>query len=254
MAKIISLVSRKGGAGKSTTAQAMAAGFTAKGYRVLSVDLDGQASLTHIMAADYAGWNIFDVMRRACSIKDAVQHTDAGDIISANKSLDDVEINGDGRELLLKQALQPLSADYDLIFLDTVAAFDIMTLNALAASTGVILPAQCDILSLNALQDSYDLIQSARENVNAGLKIYGVLLTRVNSRSKTAAQIADMFKQSAAAMNTRLFNSQIRESATVQRVQALQKNLLSFRPNGNAARNYQALINELDVILKSERD
>ncbi|MBR0044732.1 MAG: ParA family protein, partial [Synergistaceae bacterium] len=54
MAKIISLVSRKGGAGKSTTAQAMAAGFTAKGYRVLSVDLDGQASLTHIMAADYA--------------------------------------------------------------------------------------------------------------------------------------------------------------------------------------------------------
>ena len=95
MAKIISLVSRKGGAGKSTTAQAMAAGFTAKGYRVLSVDLDGQASLTHIMAADYAGRTIFDVMRGACSISEAVQHTGAGDIISANSSLDDVEINGD---------------------------------------------------------------------------------------------------------------------------------------------------------------
>ena len=254
MAKIISLVSRKGGAGKSTTAQAMAAGFTAKGYRVLSVDLDGQASLTHIMAADYAGRTIFDVMRGACSIRDAVQHTGAGDIISANNSLDDIEINGDGRELLLKQTLEPVASDYDLILLDTVAAFDILTLNALTASTGVIIPAQCDILNLNALKDSYDLIQSARENVNAGLKIYGVLLTRINSRSKTAARIAEMFKEAAAAMNTRVFSSQIRESATVQRAQALQKNLLTFRPNGNAARNYQDFINELEIILKMESD
>jgi len=254
MAKIISLLSRKGGAGKSTTAQALTSGFTSKGYRVLAVDLDGQASLTHIMAADYGGRTIFDVMRGACSIRDAVQHTGAGDIISANNSLDDVEINGDGRELLLKQTLEPVAADYDLVLLDTVAAFDIMTLNALSASTGVILPAQCDILSLNALKDSYDLIQSARENVNAGLKIYGVLLTRVISRSKTAARIAEMFKEAAAAMNTRVFNSKIRESATVRTAQALQRDILTYRPQGNAAKDYQSFINELEIIFKMESD
>ena len=254
MAEIISLISRKGGAGKSTTAQALTSGFTSKGLKVLAVDLDGQASLTHIMAADYAGRTIFDVMRGACSIRDAVQHTDNGDIISANNSLDDVEINGDGRELLLKQALEPLSADYDLFLLDTVAAFDIMTLNSLSASTGVILPAQCDILSLNALKDSYDLIQSARENVNAGLKIYGVLLTRVNSRSKTAAQITEMFSNAAKDMNTRVFKSKIRESATVRTAQALQRDILTYRSQSNAAKDYQAFINELEIIVKSESD
>jgi len=255
MTEIISLLSRKGGAGKSTTAQAIAAGFTAKGYRVLSVDLDGQASLTHIMAADYSGRTIFDVMRGACSIRDAVQHTGAGDIISANSSLDDVEINGDGHELILKGVLESVKADYDLVLLDTVAAFDIMTLNALSASTGVILPAQADILSLNALKDAYDLIQSARENVNAGLKIYGVLLTRVKSKkNKTAAQIVDMFRNAADDMNTRVFSSQIRESETVRTAQGEQRDILTYRPKGNAAKDYQAFINELDVILKSERD
>lgn len=154
----------------------------------------------------------------------------------------------------MKGVLESVKADYDLVLLDTLAAFDIMTLNALSASTGVILPAQADILSLNALKDSYDLIQSARENVNAVLKIYGVLLTRVNLRSKTAMQIADMFRDAAEAMNTRVFNSKIRESATVRTAQALQRDILTYRPQGNAAKDYQAFINELDVILKSEGD
>ena len=174
-----------------------------------------------------------------------MQHTGNGDIIAANSSLDDIEITGQGRELLLKKALEPVRAEYDLVLLDTVAAFDILTLNALTASTGLILPAQCDILSLNALKNTYDLIQSARENVNAALKIHGVLLTRVSSKSKTAIQITDMFRQAAAVMNTRVFNSQIRESATVRTAQALQRDILTYRANSNAARDYQAFITEL---------
>ena len=243
--KIISLVSRKGGAGKTTTAAALAAGFTAKGRRVLAIDLDGQGSLTHIMNADYTGKTIAPVLAGQLNIKNAVQHTGTGDIIAANASLDDIEINGQGRELLLKKALEPVKADYDLVLLDTVAAFDILTLNALTASTGLILPAQCDILSLNALKNTYDLIQSAREHVNAALKIHGVLLTRFSSKSKTAAQITDLFRQAAAAMNTRVFNSQIRESAVIRTAQALQQDILSYRPKSNAARDYQAFINEL---------
>ena len=243
--KIISLVSRKGGAGKTTTAAALAAGFTAKGRRVLAIDLDGQGSLTHIMNAANAGQTIAPVLAGQLNIKDAIQHTGKGDIIAANASLDNIEITGNGRELLLKKALELVRADYDLVLLDTVAAFDILTLNALTASTGLILPAQCDILSLNALKNTYDLIQSARENVNADLKIYGVLLTRVSSKNKTAMQIADLFKQAAMTMNTRVFTSQIRESATVRTAQALQRDILSYRPKSNAARDYQAFINEL---------
>ena len=189
MNEIITLMSKKGGAGKTTTAAALTAGFTAKGYRVLAVDLDGQGSLTHIMNADYSGQTIAPVLAGQLNIKNTIQHTGKGDIISANASLDDIEITGNGRELLLKKALELVRDEYDLVLLDTVAAFDILTLNALAASTGLILPAQCDILSLNALKNTYDLIQSAREHVNAALKIHGVLLTRVSSKSKTAMQL-----------------------------------------------------------------
>lgn len=254
MAKIISLVSRKGGAGKSTTAQAMAAGFTAKGYRVLSVDLDGQASLTHIMAAEAGGLSIVEVLTGKASITDAVQHTDAGDIIASNASLDKVNITGDGAEFMLKELLEPVKGAYDLILIDTVAAVDIMTLNALAASTGVIIPAQADALNLKALYNTYDFIKQMRNNVNAALKIYGVLLTRFNSRSKTATQIAEMFGQAAEVMQTRLFSTKIRESAAVGRSQAYQADLLTYRPRGNAAKDYEALINELEEILKLEAD
>jgi len=254
MAKIISLVSRKGGAGKSTTAQAMAAGFTAKGYRVLSVDLDGQGSLTHIMNAKDDGVSIVDVLTGKATITDAVQHTGAGDIIAAKASLDKVNITGDGAEFMLKELLEPVKGAYDLILIDTAAVVDIMTVNALTASAGVIIPAQADALNLKALSNTYVFIKQMRNKINAALKIYGVLLTRFNSRSKTAAQIAETFGQAAEFMQTRLFSTRIRESAAVGRSQGYKTDLLTYRPRSNAAKDYEALINELEEILKLEAD
>jgi len=253
MTEIISLLSRKGGAGKSTTAQALTSGFTAKGFKALAVDLDAQGSLTHIMNAEAGGLSIVEVLTGKASITNAIQHTDNGDIIASNASLDEVSISGGGAELMLKELLEPVKGAYDLILIDTVAAVDIMTLNALTASTGVIIPAQADALNLKTLYNAYDLIKQVRK-VNADLKIYGILLTRFKQNNKTAAQIAEMFGQAAEAMQTRLFNSQIRESATVGRSQAYQADLLSYRPRGNAAKDYEALINEIEKILNLEAD
>ena len=254
MAETIALISRKGGSGKTTTAQIMSAGFTSKGAKVLCIDLDGQASLTHIMGADTAGKSIIDVFTNKGNITDAIQHTQTGDIIAANTGLDlaDMRLTGQGRELLLKQALESIKRDYNLILLDTVGAFGVLTLNALAVANGVILPVQADILSLNALKDSYDLVQSARENVNAGLKIYGVLLTRFNSRANISKDLLAMFEQAAQVMNTRVFNSKIRESVAVKEAQAMQTDLLKYKPKNNAAQDYSAFIAELDGIIRAE--
>lgn len=254
MAETIALISRKGGSGKTTTAQVMSAGFTSKGAKVLCIDLDGQASLTHIMGADTNGNSIIDVFNDKKNITDAIQHTPTGDIIAANTELDlaDMRLTGQGRELLLKRALESVKRDYDLILLDTVGAFGVLTLNALAVADGVILPAQADILSLNALKDSYDLIQSARDNVNAGLKIYGVLLTRFNARANITRDLLAMFEQAAQVMNTRVFNAKIRESVAVKEAQAMQTDLLKHKPQNKAAQDYSAFIAELDSIIKTE--
>lgn len=223
MSKIIALVSRKGGIGKSTTISAMAAGFKAKGYRVLVVDMDGQASISHIMAADMSKPNILDVLTGAADIHDAVQHTATGDIIAANSALDfaDMRLSANGREFLLKNSLEKIRHEYNLILLDTLPFFGVLTLNALTAATGVILPAQADILSLNALKVSYDLIQSARNYVNPDLVIYGVLLTRFNSRAKISRELLEMFEKAAAMMNTKVFDSKIREAVAVKAAQAV---------------------------------
>ena len=252
MNKIIALVSRKGGIGKSTTISAMAAGFKAKGYSVLVVDMDGQASISHIMAADISKPNILDVLTGAADIHDAVQHTATGDIITANSALDfaDMRLLDNGREFLLKNSLEKTRQEYNLILLDTLPFFGVLTLNALTAATGVILPAHADILSLNALKVSYDLIQSARNNVNPDLAIYGVLLTRFKPRANLSNALSEMFKNAAQAMNTRLFNAKIRETVTVQAAQARQKDIFTYSKNNKAAIEYSDFIDELELILK----
>ncbi len=233
----------------------MAAGFKAKGYRVLVVDMDGQASISHIMAADMSKPNILDVLTGAADIHDAVQHTATGDIIAANSALDfaDMRLSANGREFLLKNSLEKIRQEYNLILLDTLPFFGVLTLNALTAATGVILPAQADILSLNALKVSYDLIQSARTNVNSNLVIYGVLLTRFNSRAKISRELLEMFEKAAAMMNTKVFDNKIRETVAVKAAQAVQTDILCYMPKNNAAIDYSNFINELEISLELER-
>lgn len=255
MSKIIALVSRKGGIGKSTTISAMAAGLKAKGYRVLVVDMDGQASIYHIMAADMSKPNILDVLTGAADIHDAVQHTATGDIIAANSALDfaDMRLSANGREFLLKNSLEKIRQEYNLILLDTLPFFGVLTLNALTAATGVILPAQADILSLNALKVTHDLIQSARNYVNPDLVIYGVLLTRFNSRAKISRELLEMFEKAAAMMNTKVFDNKIRETVAVKAAQAVQTDILCYMPKNNAAIDYSNFIYELEISLELER-
>lgn len=250
--KIISLVSRKGGAGKTTTAQAITAGFTAKGLKVLAVDLDGQSNLTYSMSANSDGVTIFDVLTGAADIRDAVQYTDAGDIIAANTSLDlaDMKLTGAGRNLLLKNALESLQAEYNLIILDTLPFFGVLTLNAMAASSGVIIPAKADIFNLNTFNKTCGLINSVKKALNAELNLYGVLLTHFKPNTKNTRELLSLFEQAAQEQGTRVFNSKIRETVSIQTAQAMQRNILTYQPKSNAAKDYQAFINEFEDYLK----
>ena len=254
MNEIIALMSKKGGAGKTTTAAALTAGFTAKGYRVLAIDLDGQANLTYSMAADADGATILDVLMDKADIKDAVKHTATGDIIPASFALDvaDIRLTGNNRNMLLKSALETVKPEYNLIILDTLPFFGVLTLNALAASTGVIIPAKADIFNLNTLKRTCSLIKSAQDAFNADLKFYGVLLTHFKPNTKNTRELLELFTQAAKECNTRVFNSKIRETVAIQTAQALQQDIFNYKPKGNAAQDYSAFVDEFENLIIKE--
>jgi len=254
MRETLALLSRKGGNGKTSTASAITAGFLSKGYRVLVVDMDGQGSISHIMRAE-PGASVLDVLTGEADIRSAIQHTDAGDIIPANPGLDmaDMSLTGQGREFLLRDALETIKADYDLIVLDTLPSFGVLTLNAMAAASGVVIPSQSDVLSLNALGQSYELIQSARQAVNPSLAIWGILLTRYNPRSVLNRDIADTFAEAASSMGTRLFKARIRDGVAVKEAQARQQDVFTYARRSNPAKDYGAFVDELEAVLKEAR-
>lgn len=256
MKETLALINRKGGNGKTSTVGAIAADFIRKGYRVLAVDMDGQGSISHIMKAKQDA-SILDVLTGEVGIREAIQHTEAGDIIPANPGLDmaDMQLTKQGRELLLRDTLKAVKAEYDLIILDTLPFFGVLTLNALGAASGVLIPSQADVLSLNALRQTYELIVSARKAVNPALAIRGILLTRFNRRSVLNRDIAEAFEEAAGQMETRLFNARIREGVAVKEAQARQQDIFSYAINSGPAKDYAVFCNELeDVLTGKERD
>lgn len=248
MTHIISVINQKGGVGKTTTAAAIAAGLRIFGGRsVLSIDMDSQANLSLITGAEADGATILDVLAGGSEAAEAIQHTPNGDIIIGDRYLAQAEthITGAGREYVLRRALEGVKDNYDFIVIDTPPALGVLSLAALTASTAAVIPAQADLLSLDAIEQLNDTIRAVREGTeNTQLKIAGIVLTRWNGRRIIAQNAADSIKDTAAAIGTHVFNAKIRECAAIQEAQAMRRNIFSYAPRSNAAKDYKELTEE----------
>ena len=152
MSKVIAIINQKGGVGKSTTASAIGAGLLLRGLRVLFVDLDAQGNLSYSLGADatgLTGLSSLDVLEGRAEALKAVQHTGQGDIIASSPALAgaDTVLTQVGKEYRLREALEGLESAYDVIIVDTPPALSILTINALTACEGCIVPAQPDMYS-----------------------------------------------------------------------------------------------------------
>ena len=247
MSKAIAVINQKGGVGKSTTALAIGAGLSLKGYSVLFIDLDAQGNLSYTLGADTKGYNAMGVLERPETAKEEIQHTPQGDIIASSPKLAGADklLEETGKEYRLKEALDSLQGAYDYIIVDTPPALGILTINALTACTGAIIPAQADIYSLQGIGQLNSTIETVKKYCNPSLSIMGIVITRFNGRSIIRREVAEMLEHTADHLHTKLFSSKIRECTALVEAQATKQNIYSYAPRSNATADYKALVDEI---------
>ena len=248
MKDIISVVNRKGGVGKTATAQAIGAGFTRRGYKTLFIDLDSQVNLSYDVGAKIGAITALEVLTGTATAEEAIQHTDQGDIIPGSPNLAgaDTMITETGREYRLTEALKPLSRKYDYIVIDTPPALGVLTINALTASHSVIIPVQAEVHSLQGIQLLNDTIQPVRTYTNRKLKVKGILITRYNGRAILSRDMRENLEGVAKSLGTKVFSTPIRECISIKEAQALQQDIYTYAPKSNATADYNALLDELE--------
>jgi chromosome partitioning protein len=244
--EVIAIINRKGGVGKTATAQALGSGLIRKGYKVLFVDLDSQTNLTYGLGADAEQVNSMDVLTGEATAQEAVQHTPQGDVIPAGEDLAgaDKVITNTGKEYKLKEALADLAGNYDYAIIDTPAALGTLTVNALTAADSVIIPVQAEIYSLQGIGQLNQTIEAVKKYCNPALYIRGILTTRYNGRAIISKDMLSNLEEAAEQLNTKLYSTPIRECVSIKEAQASQQSIFEYAPRSNAAKDYGAFIDE----------
>ena len=242
--EVIAIVNRKGGVGKTATAQALGAGLIKKGCSVLYIDLDSQTNLTYGLGADAGGLSSMDVLAGDATAQEAIQHTQQGDVIAGAEALAvaDAAIDGTGKEYRLKEALEGLQYDYCII--DTPAALGTLTVNALTAADSVIIPVQAEVYSLQGIGQLSKTIETVKKYCNRNLYIRGILITRYNGRAIISRDMQANLEDAAQQLKTRLYSTPIRECVSIKEAQASQQDIYSYAPRSNAAKDYAAFLEE----------
>lgn len=198
MTKIMAITNQKGGVGKTTTTVNLAASLAASGQRVLLVDLDPQGNATMGSGIEKRDLEItvYHVLLGRKSVIEARKKSEIGkyDVLPANRDLAGAEVElveFSQRETRLRDALQPVMADYDFILIDCPPALNLLTVNGLCAAKSVMIPMQCEYYALEGLSDLVNTIRRVRANLNPVLEIEGLLRTMFDLRNTLAQQVSD---------------------------------------------------------------
>lgn len=249
MTRITTIINQKGGVGKTTTAHALATGLTHRGYKALAIDADPQGNLSYIMRADTAKKGMYEAMRGEIRGADAIQHTAQGDIVPSSLYLAgaDLEFTQTGREYRLREVLEDITgsaSSYTHVIIDSPPALGILTVNALTASSDIIIPVGADIFSLQGLQQLLTTVSKVQKYSNPALTIAGVLITRKGHRAVATRQLIDAIEGRAASLNVPIYGAVIREGIAIKEAQIMQGSIFDTHSAAKPTADYNALIDE----------
>jgi chromosome partitioning protein len=244
--RVIAFANQKGGVAKTTTALNLAVAFSEKELRVLCVDMDPQSNLTMSQGVDPDGLerSMYDVLVHHTSIREVIRRREV-DVACASIDLAGAEIAMStqiGRERSLQRALRAVTDDYDFVCIDTPPSLGLLTINALTAADKVIVPVQCEYLSMRGLVQLQNTLQMIRENLNPDVEIEGILPTLLDSRTTHAKEAIELLEEN---FGDRVFAARIRKTVRFAEAPVKGMSVLKYDPDGMAAQSYRDLAKEV---------
>ena len=253
---VTAVVNQKGGTGKTTTCENLGIGLAMEGKKVLLVDTDPQASLTISLGysmPDRISPTLSDLMKKIVSDQPIesgegiLHHPEGVDLVPANIELAGMEVslvNVMSRESVLKQYLDSVKKEYDFILLDCMPSLGMLTVNALAAADNVIIPVQAQYLPAKGLEQLLQTVNKVKRQINPKLRIEGILLTMVDSRTNYAKDISALIRENYGG-KLKVYQTDIPRSVRAEEISAEGKSIFRHDPKGKVAEAYRVLTKEV---------
>jgi chromosome partitioning protein len=254
MTRIIAVAVPKGGVGKTTTTLNLGAALAEQGQRVLLIDCDPQGNLSQALDADTTGPTLYSEMHAFLetytpSLERAIRPTHAGvDIVPTDVRLN--LANGEltlamHGEFVLQKLIRPIAPNYDVVLLDTLPYLGVLVVNTLVAAQEVIIPMEAEYFATQSVGLMIDQVALMRRaELNAHLRVTGVLLTMVDQRTIINRQVVEYARREFG-VDVPVFSTMIKRSVRFPESQALHQTILQYEPNGEGARAYRALAKEI---------
>jgi chromosome partitioning protein len=245
-AEVIAFANQKGGVAKTTTTLNLAVAFAESGKRVLCIDLDPQGNLTMSQGIDpdKVEKSLYDVLVHDMPISEIIVKREI-DIAVASIDLAGAEIAMStkiGRERSLEKALKEVAGDYDFVCIDTPPSLGLLTINALTAANKVIVPVQCEYLSMRGLVQLQNTLRMIQENLNPDVRIEGILPTMLDTRTVHAKEAVEILEEN---FGDLVFRSRIKKAIKFAEAPVKGASVLKYDPESNAAGYYRELAKEV---------
>jgi len=247
--RIIAIVNQKGGVGKTTTTINMAAALTLRGKKVLLIDLDPQGNAATGLGIPKSSRDIttYDIFVDGVALSEATMETVVPGLKLVPSHIDlagaELEIGERaGRTIILRDAINDDSNNYDYILIDCPPSLNLLTVNALSAARSVLVPLQCEFFALEGLSQLLQTVEMAKANINPELVIDGVMLTMYDRRNRLSAQVAaDVRKH----LGPAVFKTIIPRNVRIAEAPSFGKPVLMYDPMCSGSLAYKALADEI---------
>jgi chromosome partitioning protein len=244
--RVITFANQKGGVAKTTSTLNLAVALAERGLRVLAVDLDPQGNLTMSQGwdPDRIERSMFEVLVHRAPIEEVIRRAEV-DVAVSSIDLAGAELALSGmigRERALEKALAPVKGGYDFVLIDTPPSLGLLTVNALVAADGVIVPVQCEYLSLRGLVQLESTLSMIRENLNPYVEIEGILPTMYDRRILHCREAIDILRENFGEL---VLNTRIRKTIRYAEAPVKGVSVLKYDPTGEAAELYRDLAKEV---------
>ena len=251
--RVIVLANQKGGVAKTTTTLNLGVALREMGNRVLLVDLDPQGNLTMSQGLnpDVIERSMFDVLVHKIPISEVIETREV-DLAVASIDLAGAELALSamiGRERSLEKALAEVRASYDYVLVDTPPSLGLLTINAFVAATGVIVPVQCEYLSLRGLVQLENTLAMVRENLNPQVGVEGIVATMFDGRTLHSREAIEILEENFGEL---VYRTRIRKTVRYAEAPVKGSSVLKYDPSGAAAEAYRELAREIVAAKEAE--